>query len=116
MTFKSVNIELKRLYMNICEPEAQNYFGKKGIKWQYIVERAAWWWGYWERMVQIKIALRKMLGRALVSFEELQTTLAEIESIINSRPLTYVYDEPNEPFPLTSAKFLTGRRLTALPN
>ncbi|GBM92974.1 hypothetical protein AVEN_67945-1, partial [Araneus ventricosus] len=103
--------------MNICEPEVQNYFGKKGIKWQYIVERAAWWGGYWERMVQItKIALRKILGRALVSFEELQTILAEIEAIINSRPLTYVYNEPNEPFPLTPANFLTGRRLTALPN
>ncbi|GBM46537.1 hypothetical protein AVEN_17925-1 [Araneus ventricosus] len=117
MTFKSADIELKRLYMNICEPEVQNYFGKKGIKWQYIVERAAWWGGYWERMVQItKIALRKILGRALVSFEELQTILAEIEAIINSRPLTYVYNEPNEPFPLTPANFLTGRRLTALPN
>ncbi|GBN78670.1 hypothetical protein AVEN_260252-1, partial [Araneus ventricosus] len=117
MTFKSADIELKRLYMNICEPEVQNYFGKKGIKWQYIVERAGWWGGYWERMVQItKIALRKILGRALVSFEELQTILAEIEAIINSRPLTYVYNEPNEPFPLTPANFLTGRRLTALPN
>ncbi|GBM58857.1 hypothetical protein AVEN_87150-1 [Araneus ventricosus] len=114
MAFKSADIELKRLYMNICEPEVQNYFGKKGIKWQYIVERAAWWGGYWERMVQItKIALRKILGRALVSFEELQTILAEIEAIINSRPLTYVY---NEPFPLTPANFLTGKRLTALPN
>ncbi|GFR19592.1 integrase catalytic domain-containing protein [Trichonephila clavata] len=117
MTFKSADIELKRLYMNICEPEVQNYFGKKGIKWQYIVERAAWWGGYWERMVQItKIALRKILGRALISFEELQTILAEIEAIINSRPLTYIYNEPNEPFPLTPSNFLTGRRLTALPN
>ncbi|GFW57456.1 integrase catalytic domain-containing protein [Trichonephila clavipes] len=45
-TFKSADIELKRLYMSICEPDVQNYFGKKGIKWQYIVERAAWWGGY----------------------------------------------------------------------
>ncbi|GFW84374.1 integrase catalytic domain-containing protein [Trichonephila clavipes] len=104
-------------YMNICEPDVQIYFGEKGIKWQYIVERAAWWGGYWERMVQItRIALRKMLGRALISFEELQTILAEIEAIINSRPLTYVYNEPNEPFPLTPSNFLTGRRVTALPN
>ncbi|GFR06845.1 uncharacterized protein TNCT_517001 [Trichonephila clavata] len=29
MTFKSADNELKRLYMNICEPEVQNYFGKK---------------------------------------------------------------------------------------
>ncbi|GBN02759.1 hypothetical protein AVEN_65561-1, partial [Araneus ventricosus] len=117
MTFKSADIELERLYMNISEPEAQNYFGKKGIKWQYIVERAAWWGGYWERMVQMtKVALRKILGKALVTSEELQTILAEIEAIFNSRPLTYVYNEPDEPFPLTPANFLTGRRLTVLPN
>ncbi|GFW57457.1 integrase catalytic domain-containing protein [Trichonephila clavipes] len=68
-------------------------------------------------MVQItKIALRKILGKALISFEELQTILAEIEAIINSRPLTYVYNEPNEPFHLTPSNFLTGRRVTALPN
>ncbi|GBM82347.1 hypothetical protein AVEN_54779-1 [Araneus ventricosus] len=116
-TVKSADIELKRLYMNISDPEAQNYFGKKGIKWQYIVERAAWWGGYWERMVQMtKVAVRKILGKALVTSEELQTILAEIEAIINSRPLTYVYNEPDEPFPLTTANFLTGRRLTVLPN
>ncbi|GFS39009.1 integrase catalytic domain-containing protein [Trichonephila inaurata madagascariensis] len=117
MTYKSADVKLKRLYMNICEPEIQNYFGKKGIKGQYIVERAAWWGGCWERMVQItKFALRKILGKALISFEELQTILAEIEAIINSRPLTYVYIEPNEPCPPTPSNFLTGRRLTALPN
>ncbi|GFX81581.1 integrase catalytic domain-containing protein [Trichonephila clavipes] len=68
-------------------------------------------------MVQrTKIALRKILGRALISFEELQTILAETEAIINSRPLTYVYNEPNEPFPPTPSNFLTGRRLIALLN
>ncbi|GFV38658.1 integrase catalytic domain-containing protein [Trichonephila clavipes] len=116
-TLKSADCELKRLYMNICEPDVQNYFGEKGIKWQYIVARAAWWGGYWERMVQTtKIALRKILGRALISFEELQTIWAEVEAIINSRPLTSVYNEPNEPFPFTPSNFLTGRRVTALSN
>ncbi|GBN64162.1 hypothetical protein AVEN_215715-1 [Araneus ventricosus] len=68
-------------------------------------------------MVQItKIALRKILGKALVFYKELQTILAEIEAIINSRPLTYVYNEPNEPFSVTPDNFLTGRRLSVLPN
>ncbi|GFX02138.1 uncharacterized protein TNCV_1750231 [Trichonephila clavipes] len=63
-----------------------------------------------------KIALKKILGRALISFEEIQTILADIEAIINSRPLIYDYNEPNEPFPLILSNFLTGRRVTALPN
>ena len=117
LTFKSADAELKKLFSNIADPIVQNFFGSKGITWKYIVERAAWWGGYWERMVRItKIALRKVLGKSLISFEELQTILIEIEAIINSRPLTYVYNDPAEPFPLTPANFLTGRRLTTLPH
>ncbi|XP_035222580.1 uncharacterized protein LOC118195385 [Stegodyphus dumicola] len=48
--------------------------------------------------------------------EELETVLIEIEAILNSRPLTYVYSEVGEPEPLTPAHFLVGRRLTSLPS
>jgi hypothetical protein len=117
LTFKSADNELKRLYMNLNDSKVKNYLCRKGITWRFIVERAAWWGGFWERMVRItKTALRKVLGKSLVTFEELQTILSEIEAIINSRPLTYVYNDPSEPFPLNPANFLTGKRLTSLPS
>ena len=55
------------------------------------------------------------MGRASMSFEELSSLLAEVEATINSRPLTFVYSEPEEPQPLTPAHFLVGKRLTSLP-
>lgn len=83
---------------------------------KYIVERAAWWGGFWERLVRsVKTCLRKVMGRASLSFEELSSLLAEAESIINSRPLTFVYNDPEEPQPLTPAYFLIGKRLSSLP-
>ncbi|GFR15106.1 peptidoglycan recognition protein 1 [Trichonephila clavata] len=35
--------------------------------------------------------------------------------MINSRPITYIYDDPSEPSPLTPAHFLIGKRLLSLP-
>lgn len=81
------------------------------------MERAPWWGGFYERLVGLtKQALRKTLGSSSLGFEELSTTLSEVEAMLNSRPLTHVYTEPNEPEPLCPALFLTGRRLTSLPN
>lgn len=47
--------------------------------------------------------------------EELSTVLCEIEAVLNSRPLTFVYNELDEGQPLIPTSFLRGRRLTALP-
>ena len=51
-----------------------------------------------------------MLGKARVSNEELETVLIETEGVLNSRPLTYVYDELSEA-PLTPSHLVVGRRL-----
>lgn len=55
------------------------------------------------------------MGRASLSFEEMTSLLAEVEATINSQPLTFVYNEPDEPQPLTPAHFLIGSRLCSLP-
>ena len=81
------------------------------VKWQYIVEAAPWWGGFWERLVQtVKRSLRKILFRASVTYEELETVLVNVEGIVNSRPLTYIYDDDVEEV-ITPSHLLLGRRL-----
>ena len=79
-----------------------------GSEWLFNVERAPWWGGAFERMIQsTKCCLRKMIGRAQLSFDELVTTLAEIESVLNSGPLSYIsatyVEEPLTPSHLLKA-------------
>ena len=65
-----------------------------GVIWQFIAQRAAFWGGTWERMVRSgKRCLRKIIGRASLTFDEINTLLVEVESVINSRPITYSYDD-----------------------
>ena len=44
-----------------------------------------------------------------MTYEEFRTVLVEVEGILNSRPLTYVYEELEEP--LTPSSLCIGRRL-----
>ncbi|CAI5682672.1 unnamed protein product [Oreochromis niloticus] len=115
-TFKRADQDLKELWKTIKDPHLLEFFSERGITWKFIAERAAWWGGFWERLVRsVKICLKKVLGRASLHFEEMCTVLAEVEATLNSRPLTFVHNEVNEPQPLTPAHFLVGKRLTSLP-
>ncbi|XP_033222835.1 uncharacterized protein LOC117176691 [Belonocnema kinseyi] len=47
-----------------------------------------------------------VLGKACLTYEEMYTVLCDCELTLNSRPLTYVSEEPSDLKPLTPAMFL----------
>ena len=90
-TFKRASKEITRI---IRAKRVQTYFANKGITWRFSVKRAPWWGGMWKRLVRsVKNCLKKVIGLASLKLDELQTLLVEVECIINSRPITYVYDD-----------------------
>ncbi|XP_068213866.1 uncharacterized protein [Palaemon carinicauda] len=96
--------------------EVQKVFGHLAPKWRFNVSRSPWWGGWFERLVgSVKVALKKTLGIRYVSKKELETTLVEIEACINSRPLTFVSDEPDFEHYLTPSHFILGRNITSKP-
>ena len=63
-----------------------------------------------ERMVRsTKRCLRKTIGQQRLTYEELSTVLAEIEAVLNNRPLTYL-DENDKEEILTPSHLFCGRR------
>ncbi|PFX11629.1 hypothetical protein AWC38_SpisGene24559 [Stylophora pistillata] len=114
-TFKSSSKEVRRITRS---NEVLRYFVNERISCNFIIERGPWWGGFWERLVKsVKTPPKKVLGRATLNFEQLRTLIVEIESVINARPITYVYDDTNSiSYPLTPSDLVYGRRVTITPN
>ena len=81
------------------------------IEKKIILPASPWWGGFYERLVRsVKLPLKKVLGKARLSCEEMETVLLEVEAVINSRPLTYLYDD-DVTDPLTPSHLLSGRNM-----
>ena len=112
-TFKSASKELKKI-MN-C-PSVITHFTLERIKWSYNLEKAPWWGGFYERLVKsLKSGLKKTIGQAKLTQDELATVVAEAKMILNCRLISYVSTEDLEE-PLTPAHLIIGRRINALPD
>ena len=97
----------------VSSPEIQRYFDGVGIEWRFNVPRAPWWGGVFERLVcSTKRCLRKVLGQAKFSHDELLTAVVETEMVLNSKPLIYVSADDL----LTPSHLLIGRRLISYPD
>ena len=86
------------------------------VEWKFNLERAPWWGHFFERMgASVKDCLRKTLGNARLSYEELLTVLAEVECTLNARPLIYVYNEVHGKVS-TPSHLIYGQRIKSLPD
>lgn len=102
----------------LCNDKTVNtYLANHNVEWTFIPKRAPWFGGFYERLIGItKTTLKKMLGRYLVTLDELLTLVVEVEALVNERPVTYTFTELQEPQPLTPSMLLYGRSLTVLPH
>ena len=113
---KAFKVAARTLSDMVKQPEFTKYLERVGVEWTFNLEKAPWWGGIFERLIQsVKRCLRKTIGQAKFSYDELNTALVEIEAILNSRPLTYVTLQDFEE-PLTPSHLLIGRRILSLPD
>ncbi|XP_075150609.1 uncharacterized protein LOC142224705 [Haematobia irritans] len=63
----------------------------------------------------MKTHLRKVASNVKFTFEEFSTLLVRIESILNSRPLSAISQDPTELISLTPGHLLRGAALIAVP-
>ena len=82
----------------------------EGITWHWNPPAGPHFGGAFESMIKaVKRAITAILRDAEVNEEELQTVFAIVESLMNSRPLTNLSDDPNDDTILTPNHFLIGQ-------
>ncbi|XP_028407828.1 uncharacterized protein LOC114530405 [Dendronephthya gigantea] len=95
---KSFVAAAKWLNALMKDEKLQDYLAHHLMKWKFNLAKAPWWGGQFERLVGIvKQALYKSIGRAVLSFEELEEVLLDVEIAVNNRPLSYVEDDVQLP-------------------
>ncbi|XP_072400764.1 uncharacterized protein [Diabrotica undecimpunctata] len=113
------NTELKELqkFLELESQTISNTLGNEGIQWQFIPARAPNFGGLWEAAVKsCKHHLRRILVNSPLTYEEFITLLAQVEAVLNSRPLVPLSSSPDDLEVLTPSHFLIGRKLTAAPD
>ncbi|XP_076678236.1 uncharacterized protein LOC143374185 [Andrena cerasifolii] len=118
--FIGASRELQRIHNAILVQDPKDHFQKylseQNVRWHFIPPRAPHFGGLWEAAVRsMKHHLMRIVGNAVLTFEGFTTCLAEIEAILNSRPLTPLSSDPNDLSPLTPGHFLIGDSLTSTP-
>lgn len=89
----------------------------EGINWHFIPAHSPHFGGLWEAGIKSsKFHLRRVIGNTLLNFEEMSTLLSQVESTLNSRPISPLSADPSDLQPLTPAHFLIGRPSAALPD
>lgn len=114
--FVGANRELRQALKQWNQSQIEDQLAQEGIQWHFNPPASPHFGGAWEKLVQsAKRALKAVAAKQLVTDETLLTFLAEVESLLNSRPLTHVSSDHQDEEALTPNHFLTGRANANLP-
>lgn len=113
-TFVGAANQIKNLF---ASERIHTELSRRGTEWRFIIKRAPWYGGWWERLIGLtKTSIKKVLGLSYVDYHTLSTVITEIEAVINDRPLTYISTAQSDLQPLTPSHLVSGRRITVLPH
>lgn len=115
--FVGANAELKRLLKLVNTPDESlaKFYSEEKIDWHFNPPRSPNFGGLYEAGVKsFKFHLKRISGNSNFTLEEFITILAEIEGVLNSRPLTPLSAEFDNFETLTPGHFLIGRPITSI--
>jgi len=102
--------------LNSYTQNCDSQLAREGIEWKFNPPSAPHFGGLWESAVKsTKYHLNRKLKDSHLNLEELNTLLCQIESCVNSRPITPLNSDLSEPEALTPGHFLVGGPLLLRP-
>ena len=110
--------ELKSSISEWNESQISASMKQSYIDWKFNTPTASHFGGFYEREIR---TIRKILNSILteqnikLTFEELNTVMCEAESVLNSRPLSRLSDDPSDLEPLTPNHLLLCHNFATFP-
>ena len=105
--------ELDEALAEMDKKSVERYLSEQGCEWQFNPPHASHFGGAWERQIgTIRRILDAMLvetGAQKLTHELLVTLMSEVAAIVNSRPITAIPSDTDEPLPLTPSTLLTQK-------
>ena len=94
-TFIAANKWLKRAQK---DEKLHHFLVVNKDEWRFNLSRAPWWGGQYERLIGLfKRAFYKTIGNGMLTLEELEDVVLDVEVALNNRPLTYLEDDVQLP-------------------
>ena len=114
--FVGANRELRECISGWNQDKIGNALSQEGIQWVFSPPTAPHRGGLWERLVRsCKKSLNVVLHNQVLTDEVLSTAFAEVEWLVNSRPLTEVSSDVDDLDALTPNHFIIRRGSVNLP-
>lgn len=116
--FVGARRELREAINEMDQKEVTEKLRQQNIAWKFNPPAASHMGGVWERQIRTARRILDTLLRehgSRLDDESLQTLMCEVESIINSRPLTAISSDVKDPYPLSPNQILTMKTGIVLP-
>ena len=98
------------------ESMIEDSLSQQGIQWSFNPPTASHMGGIWERMIRsVRCILQKLLHEQLVHDESLLTLMAEVEKVLNDRPLWPPSSDAMDQPPLTPNHLLLLQQNQSMP-
>lgn len=114
-SFVGTKRELRKLFLE-GRKAMSDFAVLHKIQWKFTTPHSPHKGGIYESLIkQKKQSLHVAIGSQVLSWNEMSTVFAEVESLINSRSLGYLSSDPNDPQPLTPNHLLLGCTSPCVP-
>ena len=105
------NAELRKCLNELNEDEIQSYGTKRDVEWVFNPPCSSHMGGVWERLIRtVRKVMTGILSNSKLTDDSLSTLFCEVETIVNSRPITKVSDDVNDMSALTPNHLLLLRQ------